>query len=178
MYQSALGGIYSLLFIGLGPYVRILVVTHREGFGMADGGLEEVFARWSQDEDFRNRFRTSPQGAVREEGIDLSDDEWATLHGMDLEGLEDHHLKQRVSKSAFALGKLLGLGAEGPGVGMGAAGSTAAGSSLEGSALAGSVERGLEGAGLTGGSLTGRSAEGASLDGSSAEPGSAEDAAT
>ena len=169
---------------------------------MSKNGLEQVFTRWSQDDDFRNRFKASPEGVIREEGIDLSDDEWTTLHSMELQGLEDHHLKQRVSKSAFALGKLLGLGVEGAGLEAGLEGGSMEGSveagvdrgvegvSVEGSAVAGSsvaggsveagVDRGVESSAMAGGSVAGRSIEASverGLEGSSMEGSAAEGAA-
>ena len=51
---------------------------------MSISGLENVFTRWSQDADFRDRFKASPQAAVRQEGIDLSDDEWTRIWNVNL----------------------------------------------------------------------------------------------
>lgn len=106
-------------------------------------GLEVLFALWSEDRDFRDRFRESPRQAVEDAGIELTADEWETLKAMELTGLEDHHLKHRVSRSAFALGKLLGV-----------AGGAAAVDGGVDSGISGSMRGSLASAGLSGGGLS------------------------
>lgn len=56
---------------------------------MTDSPLDKIMDRWRDDAAFRSQMRSDPESAVRSIGVELSDDEWATLRGMDWSGEEN-----------------------------------------------------------------------------------------
>ena len=61
--------------------------------------VDELIERWSVDEQFRDDFRADPSAAVEAADGRLSDEEWEALRNLDLGGLSDEELKQRVSRA-------------------------------------------------------------------------------
>ena len=56
---------------------------------MTTSPLDKILERWRDDAAFRGEMRTNPESAVRGIGVELSDEEWATLRGMDWSGDQD-----------------------------------------------------------------------------------------
>ena len=61
--------------------------------------IEQVMDRWSDDEDFRTAFAADPKAAVKDAGLELTDEEWVTVEASNLAEQGEHALKERVSKS-------------------------------------------------------------------------------
>jgi hypothetical protein len=61
--------------------------------------VDDLIERWSVDEQFRDDFRANPTAAVEAADGTLSDEEWEALRNLDLAGLSDEELKQRVSRA-------------------------------------------------------------------------------
>lgn len=64
---------------------------------MSRESLEVLVERWMDDPAFRTAVRQDPEGAVRAIGLELDEEEWAAIRGMDW-SLSDEELSVRVSK--------------------------------------------------------------------------------
>ena len=65
---------------------------------MSREAIEQLSEKWMNDPSFRESVRTDPEGAVRATGVELDEDEWATLRNADW-SVSDEELSRRVSKS-------------------------------------------------------------------------------
>ena len=45
--------------------------------------IETVMNRWENDTSFRSQMRRDPEGAIRDAGLNLNEDEMATLRTID-----------------------------------------------------------------------------------------------
>jgi len=66
---------------------------------MSREAIEELVERWMDDATSRAAVRQDPEGAVRSTGLELSEDEWAAVRGIDW-SLSDEELASRASKSS------------------------------------------------------------------------------
>jgi hypothetical protein len=66
---------------------------------MSTPALEQLIDRWTNEPAFRDALRRDPEGTVRNEGVQLSDDEMAALRSTDW-SLSDEALQSRMSKVA------------------------------------------------------------------------------
>ena len=64
---------------------------------MAREAIEQLLDRWTNEPAFREQMRADPEGAVRESGVELDEDEWAALRSADWD-LTDEELAERASK--------------------------------------------------------------------------------
>jgi hypothetical protein len=60
--------------------------------------VEQLIDHWMDDPAFRAAVRQDPEGAVRATGLELDEDEWAAIRGIDW-SLTDEELSTRASKS-------------------------------------------------------------------------------
>ena len=51
--------------------------------GRAVSGFDDVIERWANDEQFRDDFRADPEAALRDSGIELTDEEWEAVRTTD-----------------------------------------------------------------------------------------------
>ncbi len=65
---------------------------------MSRDALEGLYDRWTSDAAFRERLRSDPEGAIRESGAELDDDELTAFRAVDWK-LNDEELEARYSKS-------------------------------------------------------------------------------
>ena len=66
---------------------------------MAQTDLDRLVDRWTNDTEFRAKMRTDPEGAIRSEGVELSEDELAALRAIDWSE-SDAELGARISKAS------------------------------------------------------------------------------
>jgi hypothetical protein len=64
---------------------------------MSREAFEELVDRWMDDPAFRAVVRQDPEGAVRAAGLELDEDEWAAIRGIDW-SLTDEELSSRATK--------------------------------------------------------------------------------
>ena len=64
---------------------------------MSRDAIGELVDRWINEPAFRAELRQDPEGAVRRSGIQLNDDEMATLRNIDW-SLPDEELRSRLNK--------------------------------------------------------------------------------
>ena len=65
---------------------------------MSRESVQTLMDRWINEPAFRTEMRKNPETAVRSSGMELDEDEWAALRGMDWT-LPDAELQARMSKS-------------------------------------------------------------------------------
>jgi hypothetical protein len=65
---------------------------------MSREAVEQLIDRWINEPAFRQELRTNPEGAVRQSGTELDEEEWAVLRNIDW-SLPDEELQARVSKA-------------------------------------------------------------------------------
>jgi len=61
---------------------------------------QQLLSRLAEDPDFRAELRADPVAALLQRGVELSDDERATLREIDLD-VPDEELAERISKFRF-----------------------------------------------------------------------------
>ncbi len=64
---------------------------------MSRQAVETLMDRWLNEPEFREALRQNPEGAVRQAGVELSEEEWAALRSVDWT-LPDDQLQARVSR--------------------------------------------------------------------------------
>lgn len=64
---------------------------------MSYASMGQLIDKWLTDVTFRNLLRKDPQGAIRESGVSLTEEEWEAFRAIDWK-LSDEDLKARVSK--------------------------------------------------------------------------------
>ena len=64
---------------------------------MSRPAMEQLIDQWMNDATFRAQLRSDPEGTVRSQQLDLSEDEWAALRTVDW-NLPDEQLQERVSR--------------------------------------------------------------------------------
>jgi hypothetical protein len=64
---------------------------------MSQQALADVMDRFTNDPAFREALRNDPEAAIRDSGIELNEQEMATIRKMDWE-IPDEQLHERVSK--------------------------------------------------------------------------------
>ncbi|GAC1635792.1 MAG: hypothetical protein NVS4B2_23540 [Chloroflexota bacterium] len=64
---------------------------------MSRQAVEELVDRWISDPTFRDEMRGEPEGTVRRTGIQLDEEEWATLRAIDWD-LSNDELQSRINK--------------------------------------------------------------------------------
>ena len=64
---------------------------------MSRDSVQTLMDRWINEPAFRTEMRKDPEAAVRTSGMELDEDEWAALRGMDWT-LPDAELQARMSK--------------------------------------------------------------------------------
>ena len=69
---------------------------------MSQEAMRTLVERWTGDSTFRAQMRQNPQDAIRDSGLNLSDDEMATVTSIASENLSDQELLSRVSKHLVA----------------------------------------------------------------------------
>ncbi len=57
----------------------------------------QLIDKWLNDPEFRKQFRDNPEGTVKKNGVQLSQEEWAALMKVDWK-LPDNELKTQISK--------------------------------------------------------------------------------
>ena len=65
---------------------------------MSKPALETLMDKWTNEPAFRDALRRDPEGAVREAGVQLNDDEMAALRSTDW-SQSDESLQARMSKA-------------------------------------------------------------------------------
>lgn len=63
-------------------------------------GVDRLVDRWLTEPGFKDRMRNDPEGTVRAAGIELDEQEWATVRSV-VYALSDEALRERVSKSSL-----------------------------------------------------------------------------
>ena len=66
---------------------------------MSHEAIEQLIERWLNEPKFRKAIRNDPEKAVRQTGIQLSEEEWLALRRLDW-SLSDEDLKTRIAKAA------------------------------------------------------------------------------
>ncbi|GAC1635810.1 MAG: hypothetical protein NVS4B2_23590 [Chloroflexota bacterium] len=64
---------------------------------MSQQAVEVLVDRWISDPTFRDEMRGDPEGTVRRTGVQLDEEEWATLQAIDW-NLSNDELQSRISK--------------------------------------------------------------------------------
>ncbi len=64
---------------------------------MSQEAVEELLDRYMNDTWFRAKMKADPRRALAESGLELTDEEQESLHGMDW-SLPDAQLQERISK--------------------------------------------------------------------------------
>jgi len=64
---------------------------------MSREAIEQLIDRWMDDPTFRAAVRQDAEGAVRATGLEMDEDEWAAIRGIDW-NLSDEELSTRASK--------------------------------------------------------------------------------
>ena len=65
---------------------------------MSRESVQTLMDRWINEPAFRTEMRKDPEAAVRHSGMELNEDEWAAVRGMDWT-LPDTELQARMSKT-------------------------------------------------------------------------------
>jgi predicted ribosomally synthesized peptide with nif11-like leader len=63
---------------------------------MSRESIEALVEKWMEDPSFRSAIRQDPEGAIRSTGLELTDEEWAAVRGIDW-SLSDEELSARRS---------------------------------------------------------------------------------
>ena len=71
---------------------------HLDRLGRAVSGFDDVIERWANDEQFRDDFRADPEAALRDSGIELTDEEWEAVRTTDTSAMDDAQLQERIAK--------------------------------------------------------------------------------
>ncbi len=64
---------------------------------MAQGGVDKLVERWLNEPEFREAMLADPEGTVARSGIELNEEEWATVRNVVIT-TSDAELRERVSK--------------------------------------------------------------------------------
>jgi len=67
---------------------------------MHSAGPPELLSRLAEDPDFRSELRADPVAALSRRGVELSDEQRASLRDIDLD-VPDEQLAERISKFHF-----------------------------------------------------------------------------
>jgi putative modified peptide len=65
---------------------------------MSQEAMRTLVERWTGDATFRAQMRQDPQAAIRDSGLNLTNDEMAAVTSIASENLSDQELQSRVSK--------------------------------------------------------------------------------
>jgi putative modified peptide len=65
---------------------------------MSQEAMRTLVERWTGDAAFRAQMRQDPQAAIRDSGLNLTNDEMAAVTSIASENLSDQELQARVSK--------------------------------------------------------------------------------
>jgi hypothetical protein len=64
---------------------------------MVRNGVDQLVEKWLNEPGFREKMKKDPEGTVKNCGIDLNTEEWATVRNVVM-STSDEELKARVSK--------------------------------------------------------------------------------
>ena len=66
---------------------------------MSRDTVSQLMDRWINEPAFRAEMRNDPEAAIKSSGVQLDDDEWSAVRGMDWT-LPDAELQSRISKAS------------------------------------------------------------------------------
>ena len=64
---------------------------------MAQNGVNQLVDKWLNEPGFREKMKRDPEGTVKDSGIRLNTEEWATVRNVVMT-TSDEALRQRISK--------------------------------------------------------------------------------
>ena len=65
---------------------------------MAQNGVNQLVDKWLNEPGFREKMKRDPEGTVKDSGIRLNTEEWATVRNVVMT-TSDEALRQRISKA-------------------------------------------------------------------------------